>query len=55
MLTTIDKAIVALLPGLIVWINQTWGWHLNADPAAIGTFVSAVSAILVYFIPNKAV
>lgn len=54
MLTTVDKAIVAILPGIVAWVNQKWGLHFNADPATLTLVVSAISTILVYFVPNKA-
>lgn len=55
MLTTIDKAIVAILPGIVAWANQKWGFHFDASPETLTLVVSAISTILVYFIPNKQV
>jgi len=54
MLTTIDKALVAILPGIVAWVNQKWGFHLDATPETLTLVVSAISTVLVYFIPNKA-
>lgn len=53
MLTVFDKALVAILPGIAIFINQKFGWHINADPDAIAGLVAAISAVLVYFTPNK--
>lgn len=55
MLTAIDKAIIPVLASLVAWTNQKYGFHFNADPAAIGIVVGAVTSIIVYFIPNKEV
>jgi len=54
MLTVFDKAIVAILPGVVLFLNQKFGWHLNADPDTLTGVVAAMSAILVYFTPNRA-
>lgn len=54
MLTVIDKAIAAFLPGLVLWLNQKWGFHFNTDPGTLAGVAAAISAILVYFVPNKA-
>lgn len=53
MLTVFDKALVAILPAIIVMLNQKFGWHINADPDAIMTVVGAITAIAVYWTPNK--
>lgn len=52
MFTAIDKALVAILPGVVAWINQKWGFHFDASPETLTGVVSAISAILVYFVPN---
>jgi hypothetical protein len=53
MLTNFDKALVAILPGLIAWINQKWGLTIDASPATIAVVVGFFSSILVYLVPNK--
>ena len=53
MLTAIDKAIVPILIGVVAWLNQKYGLHLPADDASVSLLVSAVTSIIVYFIPNK--
>jgi len=53
MLTTFDKAIVPLIVSGLAYINQRYGLHFNADPATVGSVIAAVTAIAVYFIPNK--
>lgn len=53
MLTAFDKALAAILVPLVVWLNQKYGLHLNADPEVLGSVVAAATAIIVYFVPNK--
>jgi multisubunit Na+/H+ antiporter MnhF subunit len=53
MFTAYDKAIVPILMGIIACINQRYGFHLNADPAALTAIVGAISTLIVYFVPNK--
>ena len=54
MLTQIDKMLVAVLPGLIAWLNQKYGFKIDANPETLTVVVGFVSSILVYFVPNKA-
>lgn len=53
MLTQFDKALVAILPGVITWINQKYGAHIDASPETLAAVVGFISSILVYFVPNK--
>lgn len=55
MFTTIDKAIAAVLGGLISYAALKWGF--NADwvtPEVLAVISSAVSGLLAYVVPNKA-
>ncbi len=54
MLTQFDKALVAILPGILAWLNQKYGLHINTSPETLATVVGFISSILVYFVPNKA-
>lgn len=54
MVTAFDKACVPLLAAAIAWLNQRFGLHFDVSPETLTGLVGAVSAILVYFIPNKA-
>lgn len=54
MLTSFDKALIAVLPGLLTWLNQKYGLRLDASPETLTVVVGFISSILVYFIPNKA-
>lgn len=53
MLTTIDKAIAAILPGALLWLNQKWGFKFDTDPATMAAVAGLIGSILVYFVPNK--
>lgn len=53
MLTTIDKALVAILPPILAWMNQKWGLHIDASPETLTVVVGFISSILVYFVPNN--
>lgn len=55
MLTAFDKAMIAVLPGLLAWVNQKYGLHVDAKPETIAVVVGFFSSILVYIVPNKQV
>lgn len=52
MITAFDKAVAAALPGVFMWLNQKYGFHLDASPEAVSVIVGFLSMILVYFVPN---
>ena len=53
MITSFDKAIVALL-GAVLSIAATFGLKVDwATPEMISAFGGAITALLVYLIPNK--
>lgn len=53
MVTIIDKAIVALLPGVLLWLNQKYGFKFDTSPENMTVIASFIGSILVYFVPNK--
>jgi hypothetical protein len=53
MISAIDKALVPILVSAVTWLNQKYGFHLDADPSTLAVLVGAVSSVIVYFIPNK--
>lgn len=53
MLTTIDKALVAILPGVVLWINQKYGFKFDTSPETMAAIAGLLGSILVYFVPNK--
>lgn len=55
MFTSMDKALVALLMGIISIINLQFGWNLGFDANFVSTLVAALTPFIVYWIPNKVV
>lgn len=53
MYTTMDKALVAILPGLLLWLNQKYGFKFDVSPENMTAIAGLISAAAVYFIPNK--
>lgn len=53
MITVLDKALVAILPALLLWLNQKFGYHFDTTPETMTVLAGAISSILVYFVPNK--
>lgn len=53
MFTTLDKALVALVMGILSILNLVFGVNLGLDPATVSTVIAALTPFLVYFIPNK--
>ena len=54
MITTIDKAIAAILPGIILWINQKWGFHFDTTPETMAVLAGLIGSVLTYLVPNAA-
>lgn len=54
MLTALDKAIAALLPGVLLWLNQKYGFSFDVSPENMAALASVFGTILVYVVPNKA-
>ena len=53
MLTAFDKALIAILPGIIAFLNQKYGLKIDATTETLTLVVGFISSILVYFVPNK--
>lgn len=53
MFTSADKAIVAIIMGLVFLVNTYFGLGINVDPNLINTIVALVTPLLVYIVPNK--
>jgi hypothetical protein len=51
MYTTLDKAVVALIMGVIGVVGAVYK-PLNIDPGVIATIVGGLTPIVVYFWPN---
>ena len=54
MFTSIDKALVALVMGLLFIVQTYTGFSLSwISPDAVATIVGLVTPVLVWAIPNK--
>ena len=54
MFTTVDKAIAAILGGLVSFATLKWGVQLDwLTPDLINTLSIAIAGALVYLVPNK--
>jgi hypothetical protein len=53
MMTTIDKALVALVLSLLSLLNLAFGIDLGVNPEVVSALVAAVTPVLVWVIPNR--
>lgn len=53
MFTTIDKALVALIMGLLSIGNLWFGFDLGITPDALTSVIALLTPVLVWFFPNK--
>lgn len=53
MLSSFDKAMVPIAISLVTWLNQKYGFHFDVSPENMTAFIGGLSAIIVYFVPNK--
>jgi hypothetical protein len=53
MFTTIDKALTAVVMGLLSILSLVFGVNLGIEPATVSIIISALTPVLVYLIPNK--
>jgi hypothetical protein len=51
MYTTLDKALVALVMGIVGVIGVVYK-PMNIDPTVVATLIGALTPIIVYFWPN---
>ena len=49
----LQKAIVAIMGGMVVVINSLWDLNLEIDQDTINVIASVAMMILVYVVPNK--
>lgn len=54
MFTTMDKALAAVVMGILSILNLAFGFNLGIDPATLSGIIAAITPIVVYLIPNKA-
>lgn len=53
MFTSLDKALIALVMGILSILNLVFGFNLGIDPAVVSSIIAALTPVLVYYIPNK--
>lgn len=53
MFTTFDKALVAVVMGLLSIGSIVFGWDFGIDEKVVGGIIAALTPILVYLWPNK--
>lgn len=53
MFTTMDKALVAFIMGLLSIANLVFGFDLGISPETVSGIIAAITPVLVYFLPNK--
>lgn len=53
MFTTMDKALVAVVMGLLSILNLVFNIDLGLSPETVSGIIAAVTPILVYIFPNK--
>lgn len=55
MFTTIDKALVGIIMGVLFILNSYFGVHLGFTEEQVTSFLAIILPVLIYFIPNKTV
>lgn len=53
MITTLDKAIVALVMAGVFLINNFTSFHFAVSEETVNAIASVLTPLLVYFVPNK--
>ena len=53
MFTSIDKALVALIMGILYIVNSIWGINIGVSEQTITTIIGILTPIIVYLVPNK--
>lgn len=53
MFTTIDKALVALVMGVLSILNLKFGFNLGFEENTISAIIGVLTPFLVWFTPNR--
>ena len=53
MFTTIDKALAALVMGVLSILNLLFGIDLGLSPETVSAIIAALTPLIVYLIPDK--
>jgi hypothetical protein len=54
MFTSLDKALVALIMGILYILNTFAGINIGLSAETVGSIIGILTPILVYLVPNKA-
>ena len=53
MFTSFDKAIVAVIMGILLILEQIFGWSFGLTEEGVTVILAVLTPIFVYFFPNK--
>jgi hypothetical protein len=53
MITSIDKALIALVMGVLYLLNTFAGINIGLSEETIATLIAALTPVLVWLVPNK--
>jgi len=53
MFTSFDKALAAIVMGVIYLLNSVFGLNLGISADTVNTIIVAVTPLLVWLLPNK--
>ena len=53
MFTSLDKALAALVMGLLSILNLVFGWNIGLAPETVSAVIAALTPLIVYLVPNK--
>lgn len=53
MLSSVDKAIVALIMAIVALINSTTNFHIGLTETQVTVILTVLSPALVWLVPNK--
>lgn len=53
MFTSVDKALVAVVMGILYLLNSVLGINIGIEESVINGFLVAITPVLVWFFPNK--
>lgn len=53
MFTSMDKAWIAILSGIVFVLNAAFGWDFSLSPEVYSSVASVITGLLVWVMPNK--
>lgn len=53
MISSMDKALVAMIMGFLFILNSIWGINIGLSQETVGVIVGALTPLLVFLVPNK--